>query len=176
MNQLPLNDNQANVDVFWVGLSAVRVDQVDKNVPLDPSTKSGSLMKEIEQYSFSPLRFYRTNIVKCLPLLGDKIRYPSKREMKECFPNLLKEIQALQPQLVFLLGKQVSDFVTSALDIQVSNSSSTFEYESYYKNGVTYIPIHHPSYILVYKRKFIEDYKREVSRFFTTLSCKSSVA
>ena len=176
MNQLPLNDNQANVDVFWVGLSAVRVDEVEKNVPLDPSTKSGSLMKEIEQYSLSSLRFYRTNIVKCLPLVGNKIRYPSKREMRECFPNLLMEIQTLQPQLVFLLGKQVSDFVTSALDIQVSDTSSTFNYESYYKDGVTYIPVHHPSYILVYKRKFIEDYKIGISRFFFSLSGKSSAA
>lgn len=81
-----------------------------------------------------------------------------KKEMSKCYPNLITEIDTINPQLVFLLGKQVSDFVLSEFDIDPKSTSSDFEYQSYTSGRVKFIPIHHPSFVLIYKRKYIEDY------------------
>ena len=51
---------------------------------------------------------YKTNLVKCLPLTEQqKLRYPSKKEMDKCFDNLVSEINAMSPKIVFLLGEKV---------------------------------------------------------------------
>ena len=78
--------------------------------------------------------------------------------MSKCFPNLTYEFEEIQPRLVFLLGKQVSDFVLTEIGLSEKSTNSDFQYQSYKFGNVEFIPIHHPSYILVYKRKFIEDY------------------
>lgn len=50
---------------------------------------------------------YKTNLVKCLPLTEQqKLRYPSKKEMDKCFDNLVSEINAMSPKIVFLLGEK----------------------------------------------------------------------
>lgn len=36
-----------------------------------------------------------------------KLRYPSSFEITDCFPNLLHEIEIIQPKLVVLFGKIV---------------------------------------------------------------------
>lgn len=102
--------------------------------------------------------FYKTNLVKCLPLKNNKIRYPLKHEMEKCFPNLIDELNFIKPSIVFLLGKQVAQFVISKFsncDISLDNH---FNYLSYRVDSTIYVPIHHPSYILVYKRKLISNY------------------
>ena len=66
-NQLPLLDKKDKCDVMWVGLSAKKVDDIDKNYPLEENTNSGLLIKEIEDVLPS-LNYYKTNLVKCLPL------------------------------------------------------------------------------------------------------------
>ena len=89
INQLPLLDKKDNCDVMWVGLSAKKVDDIDKNYPLEKNTNSGLLIKEIED-KLPSLNYYKTNLVKCLPLDNKgKIRYPSTNEMNKCISNLL---------------------------------------------------------------------------------------
>jgi uracil-DNA glycosylase len=99
-------------------------------------------------------------LVKCLPLKEGKIRYPSKAEMEDCIPNLITELNHFKPRVVFLLGKQVSDFVLKgkegSLDSQI-------------------ISIHHPSYILVYKRKQVEYYLSEIENHIIEHSTDSEL-
>lgn len=171
MNQLPLVHNVSECDVFWLGLSAVR--SIPNDVPLSATTNSGKLIKEIE--SFLPLvDFYHTNLVKCLPLLNEKIRYPNTMEMKACYFNLLDEIDYFQPKIIFLLGKQVSNFVLNQFGNTNLSISPTYDYESYKFDNTLLVPVHHPSFILVYKRKNINDYIHGITSIINKVMEKSA--
>ena len=156
-NQAALIHNSKDADVFWVGLSAVKTEN-KYETPLSVTTNSGKLIYKIE--SLFPFRsFYRTNLVKCLPLDDKcKIRYPSSKEMNSCFINLNLEIDYLKPKLVFLLGKQVATFVLKEYGIKDYVLNDDFEYSTFKIKNIVLVPVHHPSYILVYKRKKIENY------------------
>lgn len=172
-NQAPLLDTNTDADVFWVGLSAVKVDSIKKETPLSTKTNSGKLISEIEQKN-KRIDFYKTNLVKCLPLEEGKIRYPNKSEMRACCKHLNSEISEFKPKLVFLLGKQVSDFVTEDKSIKYSEE---FNYEVVVKGNTTYVPVHHPSYILVYKRKQVDAYISGITQVINQfLSRRRSVA
>jgi uracil-DNA glycosylase len=163
-NQIPLLDqNSKEGNVFWIGLSAVKVKNVEDETPLSPYTNSGRLISEIEKMTFFDF-FYKTNVIKCLPLNEGKIRYPSSNEMKSCFHNLELELTTIKPKLVFLLGKQVADFVGKKFNLDFGKLDDDFDYGSVTINNIEFVPIHHPSYILVYKRKKIETYRDKISQ------------
>ncbi len=163
-NQKPLLDTLFKGHVFWVGLSAVKVSSVNTEIPLSINTKSGNLVNSMEE-PFTDIQFYRTNLVKCLPLKNEKIRYPTKNEMLDCYSNLNFEVQQLKPKLIFLLGRQVTSFIAKR-----ENYTSPFKfdmdfcYQSFNNNGIRYVPIHHPSYMLIYKRKRLSDYTAQIRR------------
>lgn len=146
-NQLPLLDEIKECDVMWVGLSAKRV--LNSNIPLDKSTNSGKIIELIEN-KIEGLKFYKTNLVKCLPLdENNKLRYPNLFEMKQCVENLIIEIEIIKPKVIFLLGKKTYDFVHKYFKEKNIDCSNLFSIE-------------HPSYIYVYKRKYINDYVDKV--------------
>lgn len=161
-NQRPILQQCDRAEVFWVGLSAVKVSD-SKDTPLSENTNSGKLINLIEIF-IPNVNFYKTNIVKCLPLKNGKIRYPVKNEMETCFSHLENEMDSLNPSLIFLLGKQVSEFVLNKYGIKEYSLNNNFEYISYKVGNYIFIPIHHPSYILVYKRKRLEDYIKSIKR------------
>jgi uracil-DNA glycosylase len=156
-NQTPLIDSEQFASVFWVGLSAVKVDDVSNDIPLSPKTNSGKLLLNIET-NCNSASFYKTNLVKCLPLQDGKIRYPNNIEMTKCLNNFLEEISIIKPKIIFLLGKQVSDFISKKLNQKFAKLDDEFSYTIFKINNITYVPVHHPSYILVYKRKYINNY------------------
>jgi uracil-DNA glycosylase len=156
--QGPALDRAKKADVFWVGLSAVSFDDGEERLPLSPLTASGSLIHEVEAPLREQLSFYKTNIVKCAPLKGDKLRYPLGHEMEKCFPNFEWELKFLQPRIVFLLGRQVADFVLKKFDLPKSSFNENFCYQPLEIDNTLFVPVHHPSYILVYKRKQLESY------------------
>lgn len=69
--------------------------------------------------------------------------------MQACINNLLIEIDILNPKIILVLGKLTFNFI-----------------EKYFiKNNIDkskLIYIEHPSYIYVYKRKYINDYINKV--------------
>lgn len=142
---------------------------IDENekLPLSPNTKSGALIEEIEKPFRESISFYKTNVVKCLPLYENKIRYPLKHEMEKCYPNLEDEINILKPSIVFLLGKQVSDFVLNKKNVNSYQLNENFVYNAFRINNRLFVPIHHPSFILVYRRKLINKYIEGVSELFS---------
>lgn len=162
-NQKPLLDSKQKADVFWVGLSAVKVHDTSLTTPLADDSKTGKLISDIESL-INSINFYKTNLVKCLPLNNDKIRYPSKDEMHACYSNLYSELSILRPSFVFLLGKQVSDFVIKSQKATPIELADDFNYKFFRKANTTFIPIHHPSYILIYKRKKIDSYINSIER------------
>jgi uracil-DNA glycosylase family 4 len=166
--QDPVFDEFKLSNVFWVGLSAVMFDSQEEKLPLSPNTNSGALVQLIETPLKDSFSFYKTNLVKCAPVSNDKIRYPISREMEKCYPNLQWEIEHLKPAIVFLLGKQVANFVFKKLDISLPKLADDFEYTSFRVNHTLYVPIHHPSYILVYKRKLVDAYTSHLRQIMQT--------
>lgn len=115
--------------------------------------------------------FYKTNLVKCLPLKENKkIRYPKIDEMKSCFENLQYEINSSKPRVVFLLGKIVSEFIIGIEKAIKPFLDDKFNYKPYKVDNTYYIPIHHPSYILVYKRKYLEKYVTNITRLLANFA------
>lgn len=155
-HQAPLLDDAKACQVFWVGLSAKRI-TIDNEKPLSPSTNSGSILCNVEEHCRG-ISMYRTNLVKCAPLdeVG-KLRYPNKKEIALCFPNLCSEIEELSPDIVFLLGKKVIDSISKYYSITFDEWDG-FEYKAMIYKNLCFVPVHHPSYVYVYKRKYIEEY------------------
>lgn len=167
-NQKPLLDKWHKSDIMWVGLSAKRSVNLLEDIPLSRFTLSGKLIKRIEA-GFPELKTYKTNIVKCLPLdINGKLRYPLEIEIKSCFNNLLYEIEFIKPRIVFLLGKKVSKAVSKKLNINFSKDSE-FVYIGVLHNDVYYVEIQHPSYISIYKRKYIPLYELGIKQFVDSI-------
>jgi DNA polymerase len=166
-NQRPLLDLEKECQVFWVGLSAKKMES-DEEVPLSPETNTGMLIQKIEE-KCNGVSTYKTNLVKCLPLTEQqKLRYPSGEEIDSCFEHLISEIHTMSPKIVFLLGEKVYSSVGKHLKIEFEKWD---EFEYHYKEykGTYYVPIHHPSYIYVYKRKHMEEYIEGVERIINQL-------
>lgn len=160
LNQRPLLEEKKNCQIFWVGLSAKMVNS-DDEIPLSPTTNTGMVIKEIEG-KLGEVDTYRTNLVKCVPLNEHhKLRYPNKNEIDKCIPNLQEEIEELQPKIVFLLGEKVYSSVGKYFGIEFDKWEG---YNYHYKkhDGAYYVPVHHPSYICVYKRKEAGQYVNSI--------------
>lgn len=159
-NQKPLLDTYKSAEVMWVGLSAKKVESLFDETPLANNTNTGKIIEAIEE-KFYGVSFYKTNIVKCLPLdEKQKLRYPTLPEMEACSENLSKEVKNVRPSIVFLLGSKVSDFVFQ--QHKKNTKSLRKENNSWVYHDTIYFAIQHPSYIHVYKRKFIDDYVAEI--------------
>ena len=166
-NQKPLMDHCLECQVFWVGLSAKKK-QNENEIPLSAQTNSGFIICEIEK-ALKDIKCYKTNLVKCLPLDDeDKLRYPTQREINLCLPNLKQEIAELSPKIVFLLGEKVYSSVGKYFNISFQKING-FEYNYVTFNNVYYVPIQHPSYMYVYKRKYIENYIQGIKRIIRHL-------
>ncbi len=166
-NQKPLLEGKKECQVFWVGLSAKMV-RTEKETPLSPDTNTGMLIQKIEE-KLGKVDTYKTNLVKCVPLNEQrKLRYPNRKEIDSCFCNLQKEIEELSPKIVFLLGERVYSSVGKHFNIEFDKWN---EFDYYYKEyeGIYYVPIHHPSYIYVYKRKEIEQYVKSIETLVNSL-------
>ncbi|MFP3153373.1 hypothetical protein LQZ18_02885 [Lachnospiraceae bacterium ZAX-1] len=166
-NQEPLLDDIDKCQIFWVGLSAKKV-TCETEKPLSATTNSGKLICSIEE-KCSEISTYKTNLVKCVPLNEkDKLRYPNKKEIDTCFPNLMDEISELLPKIVFLLGEKVTTAVKKQYHFDFDGWSD-FDYNYFSHNGTYFVPIHHPSYIHVYKRKQMDEYIEGVVKVIKTL-------
>ena len=155
-NQKPLMDIEKKCKIFWVGLSAKKANP-DTDFPLSPETNTGRIIHSIEE-PYKDIVTYKTNLVKCLPLTEEqKLRYPNAKEIDCCFDNLLNEIKTMNPKIVFLLGEKVYSSIAKKMKVKFEKWND-FEYHYKNINGIYYVPIHHPSYIYVYKRKRIQDY------------------
>lgn len=167
LNQKPLLDTERNCQVFWVGLSAKKA-LSDLEIPLSPETNTGLLIHKIEA-ELAKVTTYKTNLVKCVPLdEKQKLRYPNKKEIDSCFNNLQKEIDKLAPKIVFLLGEKVYSSVGRHLNMKFDKWDE-FDYSYKEYNGIYYIPVHHPSYIHVYKRKKMDIYIKSIKQIVSSL-------
>ncbi len=163
LNQLPVLDFLKHSHIFWVGLSAVQFDEGIEHLPLSPSTRTGALICTIEEPLTDTISFYKTNLVKCVPLKENgKIRYPIEHEMEKCYSNFQFELESLNPSVVFLLGKQVSTFVMKKMGVKDVSLPNNFKYRSIKIDNISFVPVHHPSFILIYKRDMLKTYIKSI--------------
>lgn len=162
LNQPPvMEDIKDGVDIMWVGLSACRR-RVDGEKPLSCGTITGSIIKRMEDL-IPMMTFYHTNIVKCLPLSDNgKIRYPTLTEAECCFGNIFYEINILSPKIVVILGNMAAGFFEKAFHCRLDKRNGS-NYTVTQLDSMRIIPIHHPSYIYVYKRNELEKWIKYVS-------------
>ena len=166
-NQPPLLDSVNKCQVMWVGLSSKKI-KTENETPLSVTTNTGKIIQRISENSPDTL-MYRTNLVKCLPLdENSKLRYPIKKEMETCFENLTTEINYFTPKIVFILGGKVTKTFENKLNIKFEKIIE-FDYKYKIHNNTYYIPIHHPSYIHIYKSKNIDQYVNSVNSIIKTL-------
>ncbi|BEH09897.1 hypothetical protein GSUET_15090 [Geobacter sulfurreducens subsp. ethanolicus] len=160
--ELPTLENaQDRAFVMFVGLSSKPGTEA-----LCSSTNSGKLICEIEKHIAQALSVHKTNLVKCAPLdTKGKLRYPTLEEMKACLPRLLMEIDHYQPRAIVPLGGQVSKFMLSELisNPRFEGFSDDFQYDAFSFKGRIVLPVHHPSYVWIYRRKRIPQYVDAVS-------------
>lgn len=139
--------------ILWVGLSAKKRKTVTLP-PLCETTVSGRLVTEATE-RMPAFAHHRTNLVAFAPMDSkNRLRYPTDEEMRCGAGNLIKAINNLQPTIVVLLGAKTANAVFTGLK---SNHRVTsfrdYEYSALTINGTAFVPVHHPSYIAVYKRK-----------------------
>jgi len=157
---------------MWVGLSAKEIGGVDNFTPLHVGTNTGKLVAEIEAQCLN-VKFYKTNLVKFPPLDSrKKLRYPTLKECVLCYPELQTEIKVINPQIVLLLGIKTATFVLEQCGLQMPKLSYEYSVLKYKKRW--YVPIHHPSYIMVYKRKEKDQYVKAVKSVIERLSVRES--
>ncbi|CAM2011707.1 uracil-DNA glycosylase family protein [Acanthopleuribacter pedis] len=162
-NQQPLIAKSGQPRLMWIGISAQKADAGKRHEPLAPDTKTGSVLAEIEARCGLGT-FYKTNLVKCLPLDNDgKIRYPSQKERHACYPNLQFEWETLRPEVLILLGRQPADYLAKQMRVELPPLSKSFDYQLVQMGTMSVLPIHHPSYILIYKRKLLEHYQQKIA-------------
>lgn len=159
-NQNPLLDEEKKeVGSMFLGVSAVKIKEKMIKKPLGKDTRSGKVIYEIEE--LAQINIYKSNIVKCLPLdKNNKVRNPSKLEMKCCYENFTNEIKIKKISKVVLLGKDVSSFILDK-KIEFPKLKEGFNYECFEKDGIKYLAVHHPSYMLR-KRKDMQDRYKEI--------------
>lgn len=162
------NRTPTTAAVMFIGLSAK-----PGTDDLCPTTNTGKLIAAIEDTLVSSLGIYRTNAVKCAPLDSTgKLRYPSEKELQACLPALRNEIELVAPRVIVPLGGQVSRFLLQHLGegLEFAGFDSGFSYQTYSLALGQAMPIHHPSYIWVYRRKRIDEYVKAVGNQLLALA------
>jgi DNA polymerase len=160
--------NKTNTpQVMWVGLSAKPKGSVCE-VALSPTTRSGQLIQLVET-NCDGISTHKTNLVNFAPLdEHNKLRYPNTKEIDQCFPEFKKEMDSLDPKIVFLLGGIVTKAISRHMNLPFENWEG-YDYKFLESEGIIYIPIHHPSYIYVYKRKEVDDYVGNITKLIYSL-------
>lgn len=100
---------------------------------------------------------YVTNLVKCNPKDADgNNRTPSLEEIKNCASHYEQELANINPEVVVLFGKVVTEHI---LKKKISKFSVLHNKPITYENW-TFLPFIHPSYVIrgAYNRqKYIEE-------------------
>lgn len=132
-----LGNGPKRSDVMIVG-EAPGKSEDEQGVPF--VGKSGKLLNTIlEEYGFDREDVFVTNAVSCRP---PDNRTPSKGEVKQCKVWLDHQIEVVQPKFVLLLGN------TPLLSITGKTGITTKRGRPFEKDGITYLPTFHPSFVL----------------------------
>jgi uracil-DNA glycosylase len=118
--------------------------------------RAGQLLtKIIQSIGLQRSQVYIANIVKCRP---PQNRNPEPDEIDACHPFLLRQIEALQPQIICALGT----FAAQTL-LKTSAKITALRGQLFELDGIQVIPTYHPAFLLrnpEKKRDVWEDMKK----------------
>ena len=118
--------------------------------------KAGQLLtKIIESIHLRREEVYIANVIKCRP---PQNRNPEPDEIECCHPFLLKQIRAIQPQIICALGAFAAQTLLKT-DAKITALRGRF----YDLGGMKVLPTYHPAYLLRNpdrKREVWEDMKK----------------
>jgi DNA polymerase len=118
--------------------------------------KAGQLLTKILQsIDIEREEVYIANIIKCRP---PQNRNPEPDEIENCFPFLLKQIQAIGPRMICALGTFSAQTLLKT-DVKIT----TLRGKVYDFSGIQLFPTYHPAYLLrnpEKKREVWEDMKQ----------------
>lgn len=104
--------------------------------------KAGDLLNEAFRNSgIDRKNIFITNVVKCRPP-GN--RNPSQEEMTSCFPYLVEQINAIQPDLIVALGKVAAEFLLQR-PVKITRENGKLDF---LPSGLCIMTILHPAYVL----------------------------
>ena len=95
---------------------------------------------------------YVTNLVKCNPKdENGNNRTPSQKELENCAPHFQKELDRINPEIIVIFGKVVSEYVLK----QKISKFNSYHNQPIHRNNRIFIPFIHPSYVIrgAYDRK-----------------------
>lgn len=103
--------------------------------------RAGQLLtKMIEAMKLKRSDVYIANIVKCRP---PENRYPEPDEVETCLPFLLKQIEAIRPQVIVTLGNLASQ---TLLKTKAGIMSMRGRFHDFH--GIQLMPTYHPAFLL----------------------------
>ncbi len=118
--------------------------------------RAGQLLTKILQsIHLQREEVYITNIIKCRP---PQNRNPEPDEIQNCYPFLLKQIHAIQPQIICALGTFAAQTLLKT-EVKITTLRGRF----YEFAGIKVVPTYHPAYLLrnpERKREVWEDMKQ----------------
>lgn len=159
--------NNCKPIVYFIGLSA----KPDCD-HLSTETNTGSIIEQII-HGLPDVTSIKTNLVKIPPLdQWGNLRYPNTSEMECGWNDLQEEMNQLSPNLLVTLGQQVSFFLRAQMGIHPVKPQlpADFSFKTYLSQAEPYLlSVHHPSFVFVYKRKYIENYVSSVVKSITSL-------
>lgn len=118
--------------------------------------RAGELLSRIiEAIDLSREEVYITNIVKCRP---PQNRNPRPDEIQICLPFLLKQLEAIRPNVICCLGTFAAQTLLGTEERISSLRGRFYDYK-----GTKLMPTYHPAFLLrnpQFKRDVWEDMKR----------------
>lgn len=103
--------------------------------------RAGQLLtRMISAMGYTREQVYVANVVKCRPP-GN--RDPEQDEIRECEPFLIRQIDAVQPEVIVTLGRFAFQALTRSKRSIMRSRGTWFEYR-----GVPAMPTLHPAYLL----------------------------
>jgi len=153
--------------VYFVGLSAKP--NCDH---LSAQTNTGNIIEQII-HDLPYVTSVKTNLVKTPPLdQRGNLRYPNFSEMEQGWKELQNEMDQMFPNLLVTLGQQVSFFLRSRMGIQPAKPRlpADFSSKTYLSQSEHHLlSVHHPSFVFVYRRRYIENYVNNVVQSVSSL-------
>lgn len=153
--------------VYFIGLSAK-----PNCEHLSIQTNTGNIVEQIID-GLPDITSIKTNLVKKPPLDESGIlRYPTLSEMERGWDDLYKDVTRATPNLLVTLGLQVSYFLRTQLDIQPAKPQlpADFSPRTYLSQaGPNLLSVHHPSFVFIYRRKYINEYINSVINSISSL-------
>jgi len=130
----------------------------------------------LQQARFNFEEIYTTNICKCSPP-GN--RNPEDKEIENCLPYLIAEIEKVKPEIVVCLGRVASKVFlgTNRFSVIADEGSVQPSGVEWYKGKVIVMP--HPAYILrkgvPENGRYLEEFKYIFNIYLSSLNIETKI-